>query len=103
MVAEVPEMEEDEDEDEVDNDDDESQDAQRAWQMQSPGNESQFSQMSGTTAITSASMMTSHSVEEVRNLDPIMVADCLQGLFNSSSRILNLLAPSDASVDTVES
>jgi hypothetical protein len=68
---------------------------------QSPGG---LSQMSGTTAMTSrsaASAMTSHSVTEIDSLDPLMV-EYLPELLRSSWRILDQLAPPDASSGMIE-
>jgi hypothetical protein len=70
-----------------------------AQHSQSPGG---MSQMSGTTAITSFTAMTTHSAAEVANLDPIM-AETLPELLRCSVAILDLLALPNASEDTVES
>jgi hypothetical protein len=64
--------------------------------VQSPGGGSQASQMSGTT------VQTSNSVAESRDLDPQLV-EYLPDLFESSKRILDLLAPPNASTNIVNS
>jgi hypothetical protein len=68
--------------------------------LQSPGGVSQASQMPGTTGITSAS--STHSVDEINKLDPMMV-EFLPDLLESSRRILDLLAPRETSTEVVES
>ena len=63
---------------------------------QSPGGASQASQLSGTTAITT------HSEDEVRKLNPVMV-EFLPELLASSTTILDLLAPPGASMEIIKS
>ena len=102
MVAEDREENEDnedEDEDEDEDDDEAHQGTRRAQRSHSPGG---MSQISGTTAISSFSARTSHSQGEIVALDP-MVAEMLPDLWNDSYRIMNLLAPADASEEQVES
>lgn len=72
-----------------------------AGTAQSPQSPGGMSQMSGTTVLTSASAKTSHSVEEIEALDP-MVVEYLPELLASSCKILDLLAPSGATSETVE-
>jgi hypothetical protein len=67
---------------------------------QSPGG---MSQMSGTTAITSASAQTSHTTAELAGLDPTMVVEVLPDLWVSSLKLLALLAPANVSVELVDS
>jgi hypothetical protein len=103
MVVEDGENEQDED-DEGDEDEEPAsieQDIDHGPLIQSPGGVSQASQMSGTTAITSASAITSHSMDEIGNLDPL-IAEYLPDLLASSCRILDRLAPTDASREVVE-
>lgn len=57
--------------------------------------------MSGTTAITTASAVTSHSVSEIKQLDPDLV-EKLPDLYNISRQILGLLAPDDISQNKIE-
>jgi hypothetical protein len=95
MVAEDRETEENEDDDDGETDEGPA----RAQRSHSP---SGMSQMSGTTAISSFSARTSHSQGEIGALDPI-VAERLPDLWNDSYKILDLLAPSGASKETVES
>ncbi|KAG0650230.1 hypothetical protein D0Z07_3293 [Hyphodiscus hymeniophilus] len=68
--------------------------------QQSPGH---LSQISGTTAITSASVQSSYSATEVNNLDLTMVVEVLPGLWFSSLQLLSLLAPENATTESVES
>lgn len=56
--------------------------------------------MSGTTF--AFSVKSTHSAQELADLDPMMVEN-LPDLFANSRKILNLLAPVDASEETVES
>jgi hypothetical protein len=65
----------------------------------SPGG---MSQMSGTTAITSASAQTSHTTAELADLDVTMIVEVLPDLYYSSLQILSL-APSKATVESVAS
>ena len=69
-----------------------------ARRSQSPGG---MSQMSGTTAITSFTALTTHSAAEVANLDPMM-AETLPELLRCSVAIIDLLAPPNASEGMVE-
>lgn len=95
MVAEDRETEENEDDEDGEADEEAAQ-AQRSHSLGA------MSQMSGTTAISSFSARTSHSQGEIVALDP-MVAEILPDLWSTSSSIVNLLAPIDASEDQVES
>jgi len=103
MVVEGRETERNEDEnDEIEGDDeDEDEEADngttRAQRSHSPGG---MSQISGTTAISSFSARTSHSQGEIGALDP-MVSEMLPDLWIDSNRIMNLLAPADASEEQV--
>jgi hypothetical protein len=99
MVVEDRETEENEDEEDEGEDSEEVQGAARAQRSHSPGG---MSQISGTTAISSFSARTSHSQGEIGALDP-MVAEMLPDLWNDSYRIMNLLAPADASEEQVGS
>lgn len=83
--------------DDDDDDDDSIEDLPSGVQhLRSP---SSASQMSGTTAFSAA---TSHSVREVANIEP-MAAEKLPELFATSWKILELLAPQNASRKDVES
>lgn len=94
IVAEDRE-EEVKDEDDGNADDNNTSRAKRA---QSLGG---MSAMSGTTAITSQSVRTSHSAVAVAELDPVM-AEILPELLETSVHILDLLAPADTTHDMVD-
>jgi len=101
MVVEDRETEENEDEDDEGEDEDDEADngTTRAQRSHSPGG---MSQISGTTAISSFSARTSHSQAEIGALDP-MASQFLPDLWVDSYRIMNLLAPVDASEEQVQS
>lgn len=82
---ETDQVQEEDQEDEQQDDDDQN--------MQSPG---AVSQMSGTTAMTSVSS------RELATLDSSMVLEVLPDLFHTAHQILTLLAPPNASTDTVQ-
>lgn len=89
----------DEDMPDADDDDDDGSIENLPSGAQHARSPSSASQMSGTTAFSAA---TSHSVREVASIEP-MAAEKLPELFTTSWKILELLAPRDASRKVVES
>ena len=87
------------DEQEADDEEEAGNNEESGRVQPSPGG---LSQMSGTTAITSASAQTSHTVTEITKLDPTMLVEVLPGIWASSLSLLELLAPSQVSKDSVE-
>ena len=105
MEREQEEEEEEEDEDEDSEEDDHYLDDIEldAQLLLSPGAASQASQMSGTTVMTTASAITTHSEDERNSLTPVLVLKFLPDLLASSCEILDLLAPPGISPEVAES
>lgn len=96
MVAEDGEQPEEEEEEKEDDDEPEGS-------GHPPRSPSGMSQMSGTTAITSASAQTSHTTTELADLDTTMVVETIPDLWVSAIKLLSLLTHSNATEESIKS